>query len=70
MQVYQGSDLKGVVGVDLTVDDLVAQASYFSVGEYSFSFVIDDTGRVIMHPLLPPPTVSGEPPRNAGRSSL
>ncbi len=55
LPVYTSNTLRGVVGVDLTIEDLVADAAFFDAGEFSFAFVIDSEGRTIMHPLLPPP---------------
>lgn len=55
LPVFYGGNLKGVVGVDLTIEDLVSDVAYFNAGEYSFAFVTDDVGTVLMHPLLPTP---------------
>ena len=55
MPVFEGSTLKGVAGIDLTLTDLVSQVTFFNAGQYSFSFVVDVKGRVLTHPLLPAP---------------
>ena len=53
----------GVVGVDITMSDLLADVTYFSQGQSSYAFLVDRTdGRTMMHPLLPPPSSVTEPP--------
>ena len=46
--VYSGSGsgrkLAGVIGVDVTVADLVEDITYFRRGEQSYAFVIDGKG--------------------------
>ena len=48
---YVGKDtsrrLAGVVGVDVTVADLVEDVTYFKRGELSYAFVIDETGTML-----------------------
>ena len=39
--------LVGVAAVDLTVSDLLAGVEYFSEGELSYAFVIDQEGKMI-----------------------
>jgi len=63
LPVVHGGDLKGVVGVDLTLEDLVADAALFGGGDSkSYAFITDDLGNVLVHPLLPRPSAVTSPP--------
>ncbi|XP_077995824.1 VWFA and cache domain-containing protein 1-like [Glandiceps talaboti] len=58
--------LKGAVGTDFTLDDLLGEVTYFRQGQKSYSFIYEVNthaeGRAIMHPLLPAPaTIADEP---------
>ena len=56
-------ELVGVVGLDLALHQLFADATYFrAAGEAAFVFLLDLTGRVVMHPLLPNPTTVTDNP--------
>nr|XP_026692576.1 VWFA and cache domain-containing protein 1-like [Ciona intestinalis] len=49
--------LVGVVGVDLTMHELVADVTYFSIGaNIGYAFLLSLDGKVLMHPLLPAPS--------------
>ena len=54
--------LLGVVCVDMTISDLFSDVTYFRQGELSYSFITDQNGRVITHPLLPRPMSVEEDP--------
>ncbi|XP_014676321.1 PREDICTED: VWFA and cache domain-containing protein 1-like [Priapulus caudatus] len=54
--------LKGVVGIDITMADLLSDVLYLSADALSYPFVIDNRGRVMMHPLLPSPVGAYEDP--------
>ena len=58
---YQG-DLKGVVGLDMTLSDLLKEVTYFHEGDLSYIFVVDDKGRLLTHPLLPKPMAIEDDP--------
>ncbi|CAG2243396.1 unnamed protein product [Mytilus edulis] len=38
---------------DVKISELLTEVEYFSEDEYSYAFMIDGLGRVLMHPLLP-----------------
>lgn len=63
LPVYVGTTLRGVVGVDLTIADLVAEAAFFGEGDrLSYAFIVDNNGKVLVHPLMPAPAAVEEPP--------
>ncbi|XP_076108267.1 VWFA and cache domain-containing protein 1-like isoform X3 [Mytilus galloprovincialis] len=43
----------GVMCTDVKISELLTEVEYFSEDEYSYAFMIDGLGRVLMHPLLP-----------------
>jgi hypothetical protein len=47
--------LKGVVGVDVTVQDLVSDLVFDREYTSSYSFIVDSAGQVVWHPALPSP---------------
>ena len=47
--------LRGVVAVDMSIEELMADVTYFQQGQVAYSFIIDRTGRALFHPLLPTP---------------
>ncbi|EDO46979.1 predicted protein [Nematostella vectensis] len=53
---YHGNTFVGVVGIDITMGDLLADVSYFGAEQESYAFVIDGSGRGLVHPLLPMPS--------------
>lgn len=56
-------ELVGVVGADLTMQELFADIAYFRVaGHTAYVFIIDLTGRVLMHPYMPAPGSVDEDP--------
>ncbi|XP_006819745.2 VWFA and cache domain-containing protein 1-like [Saccoglossus kowalevskii] len=58
--------LKGVVGVDITLTDLLEEVTFFTGGQNSYALVFEvDTyaiGRTLLHPLLPSPLVIEDEP--------
>ena len=48
-------DFMGVACVDVTISDLTSSFTYFREGVNAYSFIIDDTGRTLVHPRLPEP---------------
>ncbi|KAI0210265.1 VWFA and cache domain-containing protein 1 [Lamellibrachia satsuma] len=53
LPVYHNGELKGVVGIDRAVSDLLSDVTYFNKGELNYAFVIDGQARVLTHPMLP-----------------
>lgn len=49
------SNFIGVVCTDIKLKDLVEDTTYLQQGEDTYSFVIDGTGRTLIHPLLSDP---------------
>ena len=63
MPCHYNGQFIGVVAVDITMSDLLADVTYFSQGQASYAFLVDRTdGRTIMHPLLPVPSSVTKPP--------
>lgn len=52
------SDFIGVVCTDIKLSDLVEDTTYLQQGQNTYSFIIDGTGRTLIHPLLPDPRES------------
>lgn len=52
---YQGKFI-GVVGTDISMEDLLSEITYFQRGQSSYAFMVDSSGRTMMHPLLPAPS--------------
>jgi len=60
---YILDELVGVVGVDLALDELFADAMYFrAAGDIAFTFLLDFAGRVVMHPFMPSPATTMSSP--------
>ncbi|CAG2212336.1 unnamed protein product [Mytilus edulis] len=57
---------------DVKISELLTEVEYFSEDEYSYAFMIDGLGRVLMHPLLPNAAVvkSTEDPGGMGKKTL
>nr|CAB3227394.1 VWFA and cache domain-containing protein 1-like [Phallusia mammillata] len=53
LPVYIGGRLVGVAAADITIEELLAESSYFKPTELSYSFVINEGGLVINHPNFP-----------------
>nr|XP_039264048.1 VWFA and cache domain-containing protein 1-like isoform X1 [Styela clava] len=55
--IVMGDRLVGVVGTDLSMREMMAEVTYFHAGgQASYAFVMDKTGRVLLHPHLPSPS--------------
>lgn len=55
-QVSITNGFNGVACTDVKVSELLKDVEYFEEGNSSYAFMIDKTGRTIVHPLLPDPT--------------
>ncbi|CAC5416937.1 unnamed protein product [Mytilus coruscus] len=55
-QVNITNGFNGVACTDVKVSELLKDVEYFEEGNSSYAFMIDRTGRTIVHPLLPDPT--------------
>ena len=53
LPVHYEDELVGVTCIDLVLADLLGTIDSFVHGEHSYAFVIDATGRTLVHPLLP-----------------
>ncbi|KAL9960915.1 hypothetical protein ACROYT_G034423 [Oculina patagonica] len=53
---YHQGKFIGVVGTDLSMEDLLSEITYFQRGKSSYAFMADSSGRTMMHPLLPAPS--------------
>ena len=49
--------LKGVTCIDLNVDNIFSEVSYFRQGSSAYSFLLDGLGRLLLHPFIPQPGV-------------
>jgi hypothetical protein len=54
--VVSTNGLHGVACTDVKLSELLKEVEYFEEGYSSFGFVIDNTGRALVHPLLPDAT--------------
>ncbi len=57
VRVVEGGDttLKGVTCVDVTLEELFKDVTYFQEGSLSYAFIMDSRTRLLVHPLLPRP---------------
>ena len=46
----------GVVGTDISMEDLVSDINLLNEGQSAYAFMTSKSGRTIVHPLLPAPT--------------
>ena len=49
------STLKGVVCIDMTLADITNEFEYLQRSDHAYIFIIDTSGRTILHPMLPIP---------------
>ena len=64
LPVFIGGGFIGVVGIDLSLADMLAAASFLKEGSgvTSYTFVIDSIGQTLTHPLVSQPyEVTHEP---------
>ena len=59
---YHDGKFIGVVGTDLSMEDLLSEITYFRSGQASYAFMADNSGRAMMHPLLPAPSNTDDDP--------
>ena len=53
--IHHNNALKGITCIDIRIADILGDIEYQLEGEYSYTFLIDKTGRTLLHPLLPNP---------------
>ena len=59
LPVYVNSvEFTGVTCVDVRIIDLTSSFTYFREGVNAYAFIVDDTGRTLVHPRLPEPGTS------------
>ncbi|KAL9960898.1 hypothetical protein ACROYT_G034406 [Oculina patagonica] len=46
----------GVAGTDINIDDLLSDITFFNQGQSTYAFMVSNSGRTLIHPLLPAPT--------------
>ncbi|XP_022802239.1 VWFA and cache domain-containing protein 1-like [Stylophora pistillata] len=52
----------GVTGTDINIEDLLSDITFFNQDQSTYAFMIANSGRTLIHPLLPAPTHAyGEP---------
>ncbi len=61
---------EGVTCSDMSMSEVAADVEYFKEGAHSYAFLIDNTGRTLMHPLLPRPSEVNEAPIYLGIGTL
>ncbi len=61
---------EGVTCSDMSMSEVAANVEFFKEGAHSYAFLIDNTGRTLMHPLLPRPSEVNEAPIYLGIRAL
>ena len=56
LSCFHNGKFIGVVGTDITVEDLLSDITFFNQGQSTYAFMISNSGRTLIHPLLPAPT--------------
>ena len=46
----------GVTGTDIHVEDLLSDITFLNQAQGTYAFMISNSGRTLIHPLLPAPT--------------
>ena len=59
---YHNNKFIGVVGTDISMEDIQSQIIYFKKGQASYAFMANSFGRAMIHPLLPAPSGAFEDP--------
>ena len=49
---YEGQ-LKGVICIDEAFNEILATLNYYQQGQISYPFLLDETTKIIQHPILP-----------------
>ena len=62
LPINQQNQLKGVVCVDIALDDLFSEISYFRQGASSYAFLMNRYRQLLVHPLIPPPSTATQDP--------
>ncbi|XP_033103553.1 VWFA and cache domain-containing protein 1-like [Anneissia japonica] len=52
---FYNQELIGIVGIDVSVGDLLEDITYYHEGEVSYAFIADKNGNALSHPSLPRP---------------
>ena len=50
-----GTDFAGAACVDVKISDLTSSFTSFREGVNAYAFIVDDSGRTLIHPRLPEP---------------
>lgn len=59
---FHNGEFIGVTGTDISIEDLLSDITFFNQGQSTYAFMITNSGRTLIHPLLPEPTHAyGEP---------
>ena len=45
-----------MVGTDITIEDLLSDITFFNQGQSTYAFMLSNSGRTLIHPLLPAST--------------
>jgi hypothetical protein len=56
LPVFVTSGFHGVACTDVKLSELLKEVEFFEEGNSSYAFMIDKTGRALVHPLLPDAT--------------
>ena len=62
LPVYHDNKFIGVVGTDISMEDIQYEIEYFQKGQASYAFMANSFGRAMIHPLLPAPSDAFEDP--------
>ncbi|PFX25481.1 VWFA and cache domain-containing protein 1 [Stylophora pistillata] len=62
LPVYHENKFIGVVGTDVSMEDIQYQINYLQRGQASYAFMANSFGRAMLHPLLPAPLGAFEDP--------
>ena len=63
LPLHLGTKLQGVTCVDVELEDIFFNVTYYHQGIDAYGFIIDSQGRTILHPLLPKPTDRWQHPK-------
>lgn len=59
---FHNGEFIGLTGTDINIEDLLSDITFFNQGQSTYAFMITNSGRTLIHPLLPEPTHAyGEP---------
>ncbi len=63
-------EFEGVTCSDMSITEVAGEVAFFQHGEHSYAFLIDNTGRTLMHPLLPQPHEVSDTPVSLSVTAL